>query len=926
MFKKTFLLFLIGFSAFAQEKKIPVHLKTYFPDIPEVTAGKAAIRQVMEQKPELRKLYTDSRNQVEQFVQKHREDSAWMPSRLQMYWNNRYTHIYIKGGVFSHAGGQAPVPTVKFPGSRDHVTVYAMPKIEDIAPYSDDPRGNYLVNRSKPGSPQEWADPVKSAKVIESINNHLMGLAYKAAVVYWVSGEEPYADFALALFDTYMTGMYYRNAPTDLSNGHHGTIAGLSTYEVIQEVNMLKNLTGTYKFLYNYIQQNKKTKDKIYTGTFKKWADVQITNGVAFNNWNLMQAINILNIAALLGPDTAYADKKGAEYYIDHVLNTSTERQWSLQKLARAGFDPQTGLWNESPGYSLMVLSDFTGFVHTFDELFGMDILPYFPVLEKAALAPAQYLFPNGYITAFGDSYYRRVHVNGALELIAHAQKHGKRVLEEKLTRFVKALENENKKWGGESLIRWSNASANNLVITPPFRLDDSIPAGNIRDYITPVFYSPKVSYFAQRNGSDPKNGLMVAMTGSKGNHMHSNGISMEIFGKGMVMGPDAGIGSSYFSSDYLEYYSRFPAHNTVAVDGISNYPEMKSNHGFSVVSSYPASAQPGGYFPDITFGDLYFNEPETGSDQRRFTAAIRVNEQAGYYLDVFRSARRDGEDRFHDYFYHNIGQELQLSEGGGKPLPLSGTQGLSFSGGHLFAYDYFWDKKSVTTASDIHARFRLSVPGRENIYMNVWMKGYPDREVFSVKAPQTKSFRGHVMIPDSIAALPTPTLVVRQNGEAWKKPFVAVYEPTSDTEPSVIRSIKNLETASEGLVTLEVALAGGITDHIYNFAENEKVAQEFEGTFGLVRTENKELKTLFLGQGKHLSAGGYALTLQEAGSAVLHLDNGGIYLTTTRPGILTLPATTGIQKLVLNGRTLQAVKSGKNLKFTVPAVEYQKL
>ena len=73
--------------------------------------------------------------------------------------------------------------------------------------------------------------------------------------------------------------------------------------------------------------------------------------------------------------------------------------------------------------------------------------------------------------------------------------------------------------------------------------LDEKVKAGQIDDYVTPTFYAPNVSWLVQRNGMNPRHSLMVSLNGSEGNHMHANGISMELYGKGYVLGPDAGIG-----------------------------------------------------------------------------------------------------------------------------------------------------------------------------------------------------------------------------------------------------------------------------------------------------------------------------------------------------------------------------------------------
>lgn len=883
---------------------------------------------------------------IDGYVNQHQTDPKWIMSRLQMYWKTKSTDVFIKGGVYDHASGEAPVPTVRFPGTRDNVTNYAAPKIEDLLPYSDDPRGVLLLNRSKPGQPLEWAEISKTGRLIEGINTNIMRLASTASLVYWITGEEKYAKFAIDLFDQYMMGMYYRNAPQDLTHGHHETIAGLSTFEVIQEVAMLNNLTSCYDYLYHYIQKKTPVKIGLYEETFKKWADIQIRNGVAFNNWNLMQARNIFSIGLILEGNKQYADGKGNQYYFDQVLNKSSERQWAITKLLNEGYDPVTGLWYESPGYSTGVLSDFTGFVNLFDRHLNFDIMPQMQVLKKAVLAPAQYLFPNGYSSSFGDSHYHKINANTARELALNARLHGKKEEELVLTRFIKTLESFNRGDSDEhaQVAVKSPMAEPGLQLAPNqvFVPNAQVKTGDIREFATPTVYSPKVSYFAQRNGFDAQTGLMVAMAGSKGNHMHANGISMEIYGKGIILGPESGIGTSYFQQDYAEYYSQFPAHNTVAVDGISAYPVMKSNHGFDLRSSYPASQQNKGYFPEVTYGDLSFLEPETQSDQDRMTAIIRTTDSTGYYVDVFRSKRRDGKDKMHDYFYHNLGQELILKDVKGARLDIKPTSTLSFSGGHLFAYDYFWDKKSMVTAQDFDATFRLSVPGRDDVFMNLWMKGSPDREVFSVKAPASKAFRGNVMIPDSIAALPMPTLVLRQSGEAWNRPFVAVFEPSTAKSPKSIQSISSFvpKTVAADFVGLVIHSNGDINDHIFSAMRPVQVdAQDysFNGTLGIVRLLKDQPAFLFLGNGTLISKAGYALKAETTASAVLKMEGERWMFTSDQPIALTVPDTFSTGKdihiqLKRNDRLEQFTgkrflqQGQKVISFNLPPSEYAEL
>jgi hypothetical protein len=944
--KKILLIFLFFCRGilFAQEIKIPSVISNKHPRFLSGNQKQDYFQKLIAAEVWAKNIYNQAKQSIEQYVDRHQSDSTWIVSRLQMYWKTKSTDVFIKGGVYDHAEGEAPVPTVRFPGTRDNVTVYGAPKLEDIQPYMDDPRGVYLVNRSKEEHPMEWAEISKTGRILESINTSIMGMAYNAAVLYWLSDEKKYGKFAFDLFDTYMTGMNYRKEPYDLTHGHHQTLAGLSTFEVIQEVAMLNHLTGIYDYLYDYIIQKAPAKKTVYTNVFKKWADLQIVHGVAFNNWNLMEAKNTLNIALILDDDNAYADKKGNQYYTNFIVNTDSERQWSLKKIVNEGYDAITGLWYESPGYSAGVLNDFTWYINFFDRYYNYDLLGQMPVLKKAVLAMSQYLFPNGYLSSFGDSHYSRLNLNAAYQLVANARKNKKPEQEELYTRYIKTIEQYYKERGFATTDRNEGGrgrSINGLLYAEEnINLDDKIPAGSISEFVTPVLSSSHVSYFALRNGFDKNNGLMVAMSGSKGNHMHAGGISMEIYGKGCVLGPESGIGTSYFQQDYAEYYSQFPAHNTVAVDGISAYPVMKSNHGFEVKSSYPASGITKDYFPFVSFGNLYFLEPETNADQARLTSIIRTSDSTAYYVDIFRSKRKDGKDKMHDYFYHNMGQQLVICDNAGNAVSMQPTEKLSFGGGHLFAYDYLYDKKSITTDKDINAVFRLAVPGKEEVQMNMWIKGEKDREIFSVKSPKSKAI-DRMGLPNEIVELPIPTIVARQTGGAWTKPFAVVLEPSTTSQPKSIISIQSFKpvNAPADFVGLEIEGKAGDKQFIFSAGETGKDViyneKTFRGTYAVIGETKNALQYLFLGNGNKISKAGYSITAKSSGvSAALEVKNNEWFFTGSSPVSVTIPAEifrdkttsrmsvgnklyTG-KKIVRNGKTV--------ISFELPASTYSKI
>ena len=368
-------------------------------------------------------------------------------------------------------------------------------------------------------------------------------------------------------------------------------------------------------------------------------------------------------------------------------------------------------------------------------------------------------------------------------------------------------------------------------------------PISEIEAYTSTLFYAPNVSWIAMRSGMDKQHDLMASVNASLGNHQHANGISLELYGKGYVLGPDAGIGRTLYSGlDYLEYYSQMPAHNTVVVDGVSSYPVMMSQHAFKVVASYPevSKEQPASkklsekklsilkdseLKDKITYATVSFIEPETQAQQLRTTAIVKTSAKGGYYIDVFRSKKKEGGDKTHDYFYHNLGQEMKVMDAAsGLSLDMKPTEELAFAGGHLYAYSYIYDKKSAEMQNSVKTQFVTKIlddkvveamDGQCEITMTMWIKKDENRTIFQALSPVNLEYERMPNQPYKVDEQPVLTFVARQKGEAWNHPFVTVYEPSSDTEPGDIASVDFFEPEQKGAVGILVKLKDGTTQRL---------------------------------------------------------------------------------------------------------------
>lgn len=753
--------------------------------------------------PEITKL----KAKIENVMSQVDKQPDWLYSRLQMFWKTQASDVFVNGETFSHPGGaKAAGPTVKYNGSRSTASQYNRPKLEDIIPYDDDEQGS-VTYISRATGKMEKTSPAKTGCNLAGVNRQIITIARDAARIYAATGDMRYGQMAAKVFDVYMKGIAYRNVPIDLNHGHQQTLVGMTTFEVIHE-DVINELTQMYPLIKPLVKEDQ----AVIEAGFKKWAENIIANGVPHNNWDLFQADFIMKIALVLQDNQAYADGKGKQYYLDYIVNQNSIRQWSMNKLIDFGFDSNSKTWYESPGYSTTVLSYICDFANMLDEKAGIDLFKQRPILTEAVKTSAEYLFPNRMIAGFGDTHPGYLNTGGIDQVLKYATRH----------------KNKN-------LISEMNLLKN--AVAP------QAPISEIEAYTSTLFYAPNVSWIAMRSGMDKQHDLMASVNASLGNHQHANGISLELYGKGYVLGPDAGIGRTLYSGlDYLEYYSQMPAHNTVVVDGVSSYPVMMSQHAFKVVASYPevSKEQPASkklsekklsilkdseLKDKITYATVSFIEPETQAQQLRTTAIVKTSAKGGYYIDVFRSKKKEGGDKTHDYFYHNLGQEMKVMDAAsGLSLDMKPTEELAFAGGHLYAYSYIYDKKSAEMQNSVKTQFITKIlddkvveamDGQREITMTMWMKKDENRTIFQALSPVNLEYERMPNQPYKVDEQPVLTFVARQKGEAWSHPFVTVYEPSSDTEPGDIASVDFFEPEQKGAVGILVKLKDGTTQRL---------------------------------------------------------------------------------------------------------------
>lgn len=878
------------------------------PHILANPSDKAIILEKINQQDWAKQIFEEMQKSVQPYVQRHQTDPEWITSRYLMNRvpGKRYTQFFSDedGTTLVRYSGDAPYPTVRVsPHKRPPITnegfSYRSPTIEELVPY--DTAMKMMLQSNKPGAKKEWVNP---QSLVEKINGNINQLALDAAIVYWLTGKAEYARFAADILSQWARGAYYQQ-PIE---GPCRT--GFLSIQTLGDGNY-EPMPLIYDFLYDYLRQQQYN-TSWYETVFQKIAHTMTFRGFWNNNWFAAQT------PALVFAALSLEDKKMQEYYLDYYLNKDTINgacgHLCLPSVVKQWLTPD-GHWKEPGGYhnfpvSSLLISAMAA------EKNGYAIFNKHAALLEASYVMLKYSFPNFMAPSIGDTGPTSQSPE-CLEIgLAMAKKYASPVLGQ-LTAAMNVLINSKG-------YRRSSADWLGLLCYLP-----EIPANTATTYSWPR--SGELDFakcYEQRNGTAKESALMYVVQGATYNHNHANGMSMELYGAGTVMGPDPGKGLTYEAPMHVNYYAQWAAHNTVVAGGVSaSVPYFTGGGGAKKMGQIQLEAMEPmagkeAVSPVCSFTDTRYTDLSTNTKQQRTLAIIRTSPTTGYYVDIYRS----DNSKSNAYVYHNIGNDLVFLNESRKPLvtkpaifPIS-KQPLDPPGFRNIS-NY---QSPGTTEKGVIALFGLTENKKSPSFMQVLFTGKKGSTFYSGMAPPT----GTADIP--YRNMPTPTLILRQEGEAWKNPFVAVYEPFAGVNKFSVDSIQTEAHAVEtDFTAIRVFNKDQQQQILLQSLQPDQLHQQdnwkFSGNFGVINLVKNQLNYLYLGDGNLVAYKSF--TVEAPGphsSANVWIDGNKLLVSCRQPTTITIgesTATTVSMTVAGEHQTLTVKKTKAGISIIVPAI-----
>ena len=812
MIKRTVFTFIIvlllALNGTAQERERPFIWVT--------TAERNTILQKIEDKTWAAKYYNGLKKKVDQQISEHQKDPEAFLRGMPLDWEKE-----INGNI--------PPLTYTTTGKKG--------KHENLDNASDEEMANFNM-----------------------LSDYLQ-TAIDCGVLYYLTQEEAYAQCATDILHTAINGIIQLKPSDWKPRG-----GWLCPDDILRESRVIgEKYPIAYDFVAPFLNKGgmaydigKKNKvdfpmEKAQI-VFRTYAQLVIDNGMVNSNHPVLES-NCLVYNTL-----ALDDLKERNSFLEYYLIKNTSNQDALAKVAEF-YKNEGDIWPESSQYTNDVAERSTKLMFL--------LTKYDPNLKLGrtypnipwALQRLDYLVnPNGELVLWGDGHRKYKAPYDAYELAYNLGKLDSvpKLKKQFATLLGAAMSEEKYHREGLEALLWfhQDFEKNDIEINLP-RTDEQ----------------PHAGIFLQRNLSSTNNsddGLMCFVGGASMVHGHASGMYMELYGEGVVLGVDNGRGK--YAQDVHENYSRiFAAHNTVIVNGASQGEGEWVNLGMETVTLASMEPMPTqeAVSPNYSFTTTNFYDgggDKAEAEQQRTMALVRTSPTTGYYLDIFRS-KSALPNEFHDYLYHNLGESLNFLNEDLilKPEPqryMANVNG-EWKRNRIFrnpGWHFFEDvMTSKPYTKDIQVLFKAEGFQDKKRYMRMFMPGFAGRTYTKVKAPKTFE------APAPYDEMPTPTLVVRQDGEAYTKPFVAVYEPfaTSETNGSVI-AVEKLEQNGilKGVKVTSSVDKEQLVQYIITSTENGFLSlpekdMSFQGHFAIITYDSDDkLKDIYIGNGERLEVG----------------------------------------------------------------------
>ena len=681
--------------------------------------------------------------------------------------------------------------------------------------------------------------------------------ALDSSIMFYLTQDEKYAYVASTILYSFLKSVQQSEV-----SDWRGRGGWLFPYDGFREVRVIGyKLPLIYDFINPYIKNGGQPYDLIQNqnvkfpidkaqNVFKTYADITINYGQTGSNHSVLEAPNLVFNAL------AMDDEKDREKLLSYFLTKSTDNQDALSVMAR-NYKNKGDIWPETSQYlnhSTAILAKLLWVVNKYNP--SLKLGEQYPNILHALPRLDYFVYPNNEIVRWGDGH-RRAHAPYAAYENAFilAKMDSLPELQNKFAPLIsRAIQKGNYKRGTiEALFWYEHDFKDTPAIIHLPRTDQVYHAGIV----------------LQRNLSStkkPKDGLMGFIGGSHMVHGHAEGMNMELYGEGQVLGVDHG--RKRYGKDLHENYSRlFAAHNTVIVNGSSQGEGGWVNLGINtveVISMEPKAGNdavsPYHSFSQTSFIDDKGDKAE--ATQERTLALIRTSPSTGYYVDVFRSKSKLPNE-YHDYLYHNIGDKLVFENKGmmfkNTPNRFMANANAKWKRNRTYRNPGWHFFKNVKTSkvyeNDVKATFLTNQLPQGNVFMQLHIPKFKNRTYTKVKAPITFE------APIPYDNLETPTLVIRNEGEAWRNPFVVVFEPFNENEKATIKSVEKLDSNGiyKGLKIISVTTNEKLIQYVITQSKGDIFHDEtlgiyFKGTFAVISlNENEILKSIYIGEGDRL-------------------------------------------------------------------------